>query len=435
MDSFSNGFFENNNVTCMSPWYELKINSNGEYTYCHASKDHEKSTMLPSDWFNNGSAVNQARNQIKHGHSVSGCRECYQTEQAKLLSYRNRRNLQAAIYPNNFFKQSLHSSPAWNRMNGKTQHIMPSFIHVSLNNVCNMACRMCTPDNSSKLSATFKKAGIISAIPAISDWTQDSKKWQDFCSLVIDNSSLMCLHFMGGEPMLAKKFYELIDLCIKKNAVNFHLTFVTNGTIVDTEIIKKLRHFKSVCIEVSIENFHPSNDYIRLGGNYKQLKRNIELLLTHRSDTISVVLRTVPQALSIIHYDTIIDFAVKHDVAIDSNIISRPEYLKIFVLPTKVKQQLKIQLSEKYRELIDSTSTNTAVSSLVSLRNNSQVLTQLSTHVRLLLTLLTETETENMHLLRQQFVDYNCKIDTVSGLKFTSVFPVLGEFYNEYCSN
>ena len=122
MDSFSNGFFENDNVTCMSPWYELRINSNGEYTYCHASNDNEKSTMLPSDWFNNGSAVNQARKQMKHGHSVSGCRECYQTEQAKLLSHRNRRNLQAAIYPNDFFKQSLHSSPAWNRMNGKTQH-------------------------------------------------------------------------------------------------------------------------------------------------------------------------------------------------------------------------------------------------------------------------------------------------------------------------
>ena len=72
---------------------------------------------------------------------------------------------------------------------------------------------------------------------------------------------------------------------------------------------------------------------------------------------------------------------------------------------------------------------------MTSLRNDSQVLKQLSTHVRLLLTLLAETETENMHLLRQQFVDYNRKIDTVSGLKFTSVFPVLGEFYNEYCSN
>jgi len=435
MDLSSDGVFENDNVTCVSPWYELRINSNGDYTYCHASKDHEKSSMLPSDWFNNGAVVSKAREQIKHGQPVSGCQQCYRAEQAKLLSHRSRRNLQAAIYSNKYFKHSVNSSPAWNRMNGRTQHMMPSFIHVSLNNVCNMACRMCSPRDSSKVGAIFKKAGLINSIKPEIDWTQDQQKWQNFCDLIIKNPSLICLHFMGGEPMLAKKFHELIDFCIENNAVDFHLTFVTNCTVVNSELLDKLKQFKSVSIEASVENFHHSNDYIRIGGQYAQLKKNIEFLLQHRTDTFNVVLRTVPQALSVLNYDSIIDFAINNNVAIDSNILSRPEYLKIFVLPKEIKLQIKQQLIDKYHDLIEISASDLSISSTVNIRNNHKVQEQLSTHVRLVLTLLDEEEPENIQSLRQDFFEYNKKIDVASNLKFTTTFPSLEKFYNEYCNH
>ena len=111
----------------------------------------------------------------------------------------------------------------------------------------------------------MKQAGMIDKnIDILSDWTNNQLVWNGFLNHILSNKQIECFHFMGGEPLYHKKFYEFIDFCVDNQHTDFHITFVSNATIVpDRKYINKLKKFKSVQIEISIENFDKSNDYVR----------------------------------------------------------------------------------------------------------------------------------------------------------------------------
>lgn len=414
--------FPNDNVTCIGPWYELRINHDGSYSYCHSALVKDVSPLTPSQWFKTGAMSTQARSCIKSGEQVAGCKNCYRAESLGLASHRNKRNFQAAVFDGEFFKHSLSQSPVFKRLSGDSTDIKPAFIHVSLDNLCNLACRMCKPHNSSKLVSVFKRAELIDVnTPVHLSWTDDKQKWDSFVELVLDNPDLISLHFMGGEPLLHEKFYQLIEHCVAENKTNFHLTFVSNGTIFNSEIVEKLKKFKSVQIEISIENLHETNNYIRIGSDIQQIKDNINKFLQHRSEDFTVVLRTVPQALSIEHYDTLIDFAIENQLTVDSNVLHEPEHFKINVLPAGIKQNLINYISTKYSDILDNTFSN--VETISYFRNNTEFLKSMSAHIQSIITLLKEKEPENIEVLRAQFLEFNQRLDKVSGYNFSNLYP------------
>lgn len=415
--------FPNDNVTCISPWYELRIDANGSMRCCHYIRQNEteKSNLSFLDWFNHGNQPTVLRNNIINGVESSACSACYYNEKNKLISHRMQRNIQAAVYHGEYFKESLMQSPAYKRMNGD-KTIYPAFMHITLSNLCNMKCRMCFPAYSSQLADAYKKINWMSKDePTLLDWTVDDNKWNEFLELVKNNNRLMALHFMGGEPLYHKKFYEFIDWCIDNNKTDFHLTFVSNGTIFKESLVNKLKHFKSIQIEISIENMHETNDYIRMGSDYKTIQENI---LKFVRKGILIVLRTVPQALSIMHYDTILDFALKHKLVFDSNVLDNPQYLKCFVLPNDLKNEIAAKIRSKYMHILSSDEKidPSAVRSVNGIKNQ----------IESLLVRLEESEPDNIEYLRQEFVRHNIELDKVSELKFTEMYPKLLNFYAKY---
>lgn len=416
--------FPNDNVTCISPWYELRIDADGSMRSCHAISQSfsEKSNLSFLDWFNNGKEVTNIRNSISDGNEYLSCKSCYDNEKNNLISFRQRRNFQAAIYQGKYFKESLIQSPAYKRMTGN-QKIHPAFMHVTLSNLCNLKCRMCFPAYSSQLTDAYKKINWISKdTPTLVDWTTDDNKWNEFLELVKNNDNLMSLHFMGGEPLYHKRFYEFIDWSIENNKTDYHLTFVTNGTIYKEEFFEKLKKFKSVQIEISVENMHVSNDYIRMGSDFKTTQENI---LKYNGHGIPIILRTVPQALSIGNYDTIIDFAIENKLVFDSNILYNPAHLKCFILPKSEKTLIADKIRSKYIHILSANNDRNDVAMIRSFIG-------LKRHIESLLVSLEETEPTDIEELRYKFVEHNKQLDRVSELKFTDVYPELLNFYAKY---
>jgi MoaA/NifB/PqqE/SkfB family radical SAM enzyme len=200
------------------------------------------------------------------------------------------------------------------------------------------------------------------------------------------------------------------------------LTFVTNGTIYKEELFDKLKHFKSVQIEISIENMHITNDYIRMGSDFRTVQENILKFINKKTH---VVLRTVPQALSISNYDTIIDFALEHNLGFDSNVLDNPQHLKCFVLPKQLKNEILSKIRSKYIHILSSKN-----------HRNETVLFRsalgIKKHIESLMVRLEEIEPENIEELRQKFVKHNKDLDNVSELKFTDIYPELLNFYAKY---
>jgi sulfatase maturation enzyme AslB (radical SAM superfamily) len=416
----------NKDSFCIGPWAELRIDSDGCYNYCHAAvkNSNTKETIYnikPTEYFLGAeNTPNKVRQSLLNGERVSQCERCYHDEQAGMTSFRHRRNLQAGIFPNKDFDQSYAESRLVSDLANQKN---PRFYHVSLSNLCNLGCIMCHPRSSSYLSAEFKKINLIDqSQPTLTDWTS-GPRWDNFCQHLLSNTDIICLHIMGGEPLYHKKFYELLDILIAAKHTNFAFTFVTNGTIYDPKLIDKLSHFQSVQVEISIEGVTNINDYIRWPSKTTIVLENIKRYLTHRTDQFDVVLRTVPQLLSVHNYDQLLSWCREHRVLIDSNPMHSPDYLHAGMLPDDLKNQIRQRLQPYVSAQQDRTRS-------INLRDNHDIDRALSINADFILQQLQQNYNTAERWI--QFRDYHKSLDAIRGISLIDYAPELKSILNQY---
>ena len=141
------------------------------------------------------------------------------------------------------------------------------YIEMSLDNICNFQCRMCTSKFSSKLQLRDKHFGL-----KVSKKLEPSFRKLDN----IDLSNLQEIKLLGGEPFMSPNFEPFIDyISEKSNIENIKLSISTNGSKkLDSILIEKLNRFHDVPIHVSLDSYDKSNDYQRVGGNYSEIFEN-----------------------------------------------------------------------------------------------------------------------------------------------------------------
>jgi organic radical activating enzyme len=398
---------------CIGPWSEIRILPDGRLNWCHAAEFRNSSDWIQNtdlDEYFSGPTVDSIRNQLLNGTNVNQCKNCYNAEKLIDFSFRQRRNIQMAIFPGQHFAKSFAESSFQSRI--AQPNIKPYFYNIVLGNICNLACMMCDENFSSRLAADFKRINVqyANSGPVLLDWTKDNDVWQKFVKHIDSNSNIVCMHFQGGEPLLHYRLAEFVDHCIHTNHTDFHLTMVTNGTVYDDEMIFKFKKFRSCQIEISIETASAVNDYIRYPSDTQQVLNNIEKFLSHRDQRFDVVLRTVPQLLSVIDYDSILKFCLNHNVVVDSNVIVKPAFLRPAVWPNSVIEQVQHKLITLKNSL-----KNVSPNASINLRNNQQVSQSVSQNIDLVLNSLQEP-LENKNLLQQQARDYMQKLDTLRNI-------------------
>jgi MoaA/NifB/PqqE/SkfB family radical SAM enzyme len=410
----------NKDSFCIGPWTELRIDSDGSYNYCHAAiKNTQMQESIahtsPLEYFrDHDTTANHVRQEILKGHTVPQCQNCYRNEQSGLVSFRQRRNLQVGIFVGPDFEQSYRESNFATRLQS---FLNPRFYHISLSNLCNLGCIMCHPRHSSYLAADLKKIQLIdSSQPVLTDWAQ-GPVWQHFCQHLLDNPDIVSLHVMGGEPLYHKKFHELLDILIENRHTDFAFTFVSNGTIYDSAVVEKLQHFKSAQIEVSIESVTESNDYIRWPSNTATVLKNIEHYLAHRNDQFDVVIRTVPQLLSVIDYDQLLSWCRDRRVLIDSNAINSPDYMHAGMLPDDMKQQIQQRLQVYKDREIKSNARR------INLRDNHNIDQALAINADFVLQQLQKNYNSDDRW--KKMLDYCRALDSIRGTNMCTYIPDL----------
>lgn len=371
--------------------------------------------MSIDEYFNNSESI-QERKILLEGRKLERCAKCYHAEKIDETYFRKRRNLQFGIFPDKHFEQSFNESNIQEYF-GKN-YLQPHFYHISLSNLCNLGCLMCNSDNSSIIARDFKTAGIISNDkPTLLDWTTNKIVWDSFLEHIVNNKKIVCVHFMGGEPLYHKKFYEFINHCIAMKCYEFHLTFVTNGTIVpDKKFMEQIKKFKSVQIEVSIESFDESNNYVRFPSDWKIIKNNLEEYISHANEKISLVLRTVPQFFTLLDYDQLLQWCLDNKIIIDSNVISHPVFFKPAYLPDEIKDVVKKKL-DKF--LINEP--NRKISS-INVRDSSNIRTCISNNARIILNLLEEPVQDKEKQI-PNMINYLAKLDKVRNIDIREKLP------------
>jgi hypothetical protein len=157
---------------------------------------------------------------------------------------------------------------------------------------------------------------------------------------------------MGGETLLTRRFHDFVDYMIDQGRFDLNFSFVTNGTTFDPELLEKLKKFKRVGIEVSIETITPHNSYVRQGTDTEQVLYNIDQYLTHcNNSNITVTVRPAISALTIGYYHTLLEYCAHRQLLVKSLVVTDPVFLSVEVLPREVRQNYLPVYRKLYQDL------------------------------------------------------------------------------------
>lgn len=351
----------NPDIFCNTPWYELHIYWDGGLGICcqeaHRLYSADKNSqyniarMTIAEWIRSEPAT-AMRQSIIGDKKLSACSRCYVEEQYGSTSRRHKSNQKSVIFTKENFRESFDQSPGYDKFTGATPVDLPIDLHIDLGNYCNLACKMCFAQASSTIAVQEVRWGRLESKKYVgSDWTRDTEVWNRVVAEIAAIPSLSNVHFMGGETLITPRFEQFVDAMLAAGRTDIGISFVTNGTHFNSKLLDKLRPFKRLGIEVSIETITQHNAYQRQGTDTAQVLAHIDRYCSEYANgtTITVTLRPAVSALTIGTYWTLLQYALEKKLLIKSLIVVRPDYLHPAVLPLAIRHTYR----GNYQQLLD----------------------------------------------------------------------------------
>jgi len=338
-------------IFCSAPWYELHIYWDGSLGFCcqESHRIHEDDEMYNvknmsiREWFDS-SPMRAARLAMHGDQKISYCSRCYTEEKHAGTSRRHKTNLKSVIFTRSNFADSYVQSPGYTKFETARQHAgaygdVPIDLHIDLGNYCNLTCKMCNAQASSKIAAQHVKWGIKDANRyLLSDWTRDIDTWSRVLTELSGIEKLNNVHFMGGETLITSRFEDFIDFMLARGRTDLNFSFVTNGTTFNEPLMLKLLKFQRIGIEISIETLTGHNAYQRQGTDLDTVLTNLQRYLAYcDGGKITVTARPAISILTIGNYTSLLEYCLEHKIMVKSLLCNHPRYYDAVILPRPIK--------------------------------------------------------------------------------------------------
>jgi len=252
-----------NQVYCTAPWNGLTIREDGKVKTCCIGQ-----TTLGDL---NQVSIRDIRKSIKldqiqqdmlsNNPNLDNCQHCINQENQNGLATLRQHYLK--YYPEfDVGKNAL------------------KFIDIRWNNSCNLGCLYC----STTFSSTWEKR--LHQVKKLSPKKTYQDELLDWILEEINDIEEVML--VGGEPMLMKQNYTLLS----RLPLTCKISIITNLNY-DLENLPcwpdLIRHQKkSIIWNISLENIGEQFEYVRSGGSWEQIQKNLNLLQQHWPDNISI---------------------------------------------------------------------------------------------------------------------------------------------------
>lgn len=275
-------------IICNAPFTSIFISITGDVSVCGYNKTYIlgniRDTPLTQIWLND--KHRKLQEYIKDYDLSHGCQHC-------ILKIKNKDYHRAALYSD---------TPKHDH----TQHLRK--ITFELSNLCNLECIMCNgelsslirkkKENREPLELVDKESLVNELIPFI--------------------PHLQTTQFLGGEPLLIKKYYEIWDKLIELNKQCI-ISIQTNGMVLPdkfTELIRKSR--QQFMIGFSIDSFKKERfEAIRKNARFDVVMNNFNRLMEYKKDgNIQLSINFVPMNINWNEIPDALDFANKHDITL-----------------------------------------------------------------------------------------------------------------------
>ena len=338
---------------CAAPWFQIRTSSQGYYRSCcvmqcdkteFAGKtDYQYPHNTLDEWMDSD-YLNHVKTNLANGIQIPECNRCWVKEKYNETSLRQ-------IINDSFYNTKFD----WIEYYFNKKNILDKAplvgADIKLDNTCNYACIMCNPMDSSKVWHIWDKNKHNKFVRQVTDNEPDYldnvkliyKEKNNYDLLVnIINKKPKYIKLLGGEPLLDKKMFSILESVDHKISKNITLIFITNGSVNLVQTSERLEHFKDVQFAISLEGVGAVQDYLRRGSTWKDVEQHI--LEYQQKNPRAVHVHYTLQALSIFHFADLAEWCNKHHIPLNFGLLSNPPYLSIEAIPPDLKKIIHARL-------------------------------------------------------------------------------------------
>lgn len=351
------------NVVCLMPWLHTHIWPNGNALLCCMSdssvpfgnvKNNTLEEILNSDLYK------KVRRQMLNGEKPDVCSRCYELETTADTHTLRKNSLQN-------FSEFLHLFDETND-DGSINEFKMRYMDVRFSNLCNMKCRSCGPDLSSKWYEDhmhFNPDDISREkfIDAASqpNFIEDLNKQLPHVEEV---------YFAGGEVLITPEHYDILDKWLEMGKDTVRLRYTTNFSSLiykKKNILNYWKTFKDVRVAASLDTFGERAEYLRKGTEWDDIVEN----RIKMKEVCPEVYFEITPTISIFSVYKLFDFhkswVEQGLLEIDNiriNILTFPRYLSITILPNSYKTEVKQIFDEYIKWLVDNQAKDYTINSV-----------------------------------------------------------------------
>jgi radical SAM protein with 4Fe4S-binding SPASM domain len=363
---------------CMLPWMHMHAFPDGRtYPCClsdywHPVGDLRKNTM-EEVW--NQDPYRLIRTNMLEDKPCKECTKCYEQEQhgAFSMRYDSNRNY------------GHHITEVDNTLeDGTHPEFKIRYWDVRFSNLCNFSCRSCGPIFSSNwyndhIKLYNRKPDVLGRDMARVEYTsgnEDSMIEQ----MMPHVPYLEQVYFAGGEPLIMKEHYFLLEKLIETGKTDVRIQYNTNFSELafkDKHVFEYWRHFKNVSVGASLDASGARAELMRKGTDWTQTLDNRRRMLAEVPHVDFYISATI-SAMNVLH---VLDFhkewtelGLINAKDFNVNICQSPEWYRVDIFPDWFKQQVVTPAYEKHIawvEPLDSLKRATSgFKSILNLMNN-----------------------------------------------------------------
>ena len=366
---------------CAAKWKQVTIHlQNGHTHSCH----HPKTHVVPLDEVaNNPSALHntnykkEQRKMMLEGSRPSECDYCWRVEDSNKDNdvFSDRYTKSADPWAAPFIKEI--ASKQWD------DNVDPSYVEVAFSSTCNFKCSYCSPDVSSKWMEEIERFGPyptstnFNNLDTISEAKKIPIKNKDYNPYVESfwkwwpqlYNSLKTFRITGGEPLLAKDTFQVLDHIIENPNPELELNINSNLCVPDEQLKKFVEKMKRIQGEGLIKEFklytsaeaHGKRaEYIRNGLDYNKWLDNCNYVLRDIPQSKLTVMSTY-NALSVTSYIPFMQDIInlrntyntgadrRNPVSLDTPYLRWPWHQSMFILTPDYLPQIQDQVTYMYR--------------------------------------------------------------------------------------
>lgn len=345
VEDISTDYLTKSSVVCPMPWKQVHITTRGEVYPCcmWTGKSEGSLRKAPLSLIWNWKGFKELRRQFLQGQKPEGCSKCWLAEETGMRSprwYACRKYLD--------FTKSISTVEQENPI---------ECWDIRFSNLCNLACRMCGPESSTRWYEDGEKMYGKSWIESVKKAVNSKKDSERLLETLLDGLSKTSeIYFVGGEPLIMPEHYIVLETILERKLKNIYLRYNSNLTTLGPKdrvlnLWKKLiEQGNKVEVGASIDGTGELAEYVRYGCRWEEVECNLKKL---QDAQIPVKIMPTVSVLNVYWMPEFLDWCINQgykvfdwDIALP-NFVVFPQHYDIRILP-KVDKQLVVKKCQSY---------------------------------------------------------------------------------------